>query len=360
MNRTLLCLLAPCLLAPRLLAPCLLALSGLPVLAQSESDLGAVKNYLLGQTAALVTATGDLETSAAQYYALAEAADFDYETLWTEHQAEVAALLLDAREAWMTSSPTYEEMEGVVAGTPSLAQFDVDIDAGTSAAEDPQSAVSFDVALPSGEVLEKPGNLMGVTESTLYGTFEAYSSGVQADLEGDGELQFSDLLPDANVLAGSAAKLAEVARDLYTSAQAWKPTEADAFTALAVMVPTMTEYFASWRDSRFVIGDDSGQRDFVAISRLADIGDILGGLQVVLGSVTPQIDTVDAAQSDQLEARLQGLIDFVGSIYAEEQSGKRFTPEEADVLGAEAQDQATAITGQLTQVAGALGVALAN
>ncbi len=339
---------------------CLLALSGLPVLAQSESDLGAVKDYLLSQTAALTTATSDLETLSERYYTLAQSVDFDYGALWTEHGTEVSTLLLDARDAWLTSSPTYEEMEGVVAGTPSLAQFDVDIDAGTSASEDPQSAVSFDVALPSGDVLERPGNLMGVTESALYGTFRAYSSGVQADLEGDGELQFSDLLPDADVLAGSTAKLAEVARELDTSAKAWEPTESDAFTALVVMMPTMTEYFASWRDSRFVIGDGSSQRDFVAISRLSDIGDILGGLQIVLGSVTPQIDTVDAAQGDQLATRLEGLIEFVGGIYDEEQSGKRFTPEEADVLGAEAQDRATAITGQLTQVAGALGVALAN
>lgn len=344
-----------------------LVLSGVPIWAQAQSssvpstpDLSAIKTYLLGKTAALVSATGGLETLGQQYYDLAKAVDFDYEALWTDHQAEVSTLLLGARDAWTIASPTYEQMEGIVAGTPSLAQYDVDIDAGSAASEDPENAVSFDITLPDGTVLEKPGNLMGVTESTLYGTFANFSSGVEADLNGDGTLEFSDVLPDANVLLGGVQKLAATATELEASAEAWEPTESDAFTALIVMVPTMTEYFASWRDSRFVEGESSSQRDFVAISRLADIGDILGGLEIVLGSVSPQIVTVDEAQSQQLATRLTGLQDYVAKIYDQEQSGKRFTPEEADVLGVEAQDRATAITGQLVQVAGVLGVTVEN
>ncbi len=326
----------------------------------AQNDLSAIKTYLLSKTEALVTSTGDLETLSQRYFELAAAADFDYETLWADQRAEVSSLLTAARDAWTTASPLYEQTEGIVAGTPSLAQYDVDLDAGAAAAEDPENAVSFDIALPDGQVLEKPGNLMGVTESTLYGTFADYSSGVEADLNGDGELEFSDLLPDANVLLGGAKKMAEVARNLETSAQAWEPTESDAFTALIVMVPTMNEYFASWRDSRFVEGGSSEQRDFVAISRLADIQDILGGLEIVLSSVSPQISTVDAAQSEQLAARLVGLKSYVGKVHAQEASGTRFSPEQADLLGVEAQDRATAITGQLAQVAGVLGVSADN
>ena len=328
--------------------------------ALAQTDLSAIKTYLLDKTAALVTAADEVETFSEQYYNLAKAADFDYEALWAAHQSEVSALLTDARAAWTTASPLYEQMEGIVAGTPSLAQFDVDLDAGSSAAEDLQNAVSFDLALPDGQVLEKPGNLFGVTESTLWGTFTAYSSGVQADLSGDGRLEFGEVLPDANVLKGASALLAQKAAELRAAGTAWNPTKQDAFTALAVMVPTMSEYFASWRDSRFVVGASSEQRDFVAISRLADIQDILSGLEVVLDSVSPQIATVDAAQGEQLGARLLGLKSYVADIYAAERAGKRFSPEQADVLGAEAQDRATAITGQVVQVAGALGVTVAD
>lgn len=326
----------------------------------AQTDLGEVQRYLLSKTDTLVQETAELQRLSDRYYTLAEGAGFDYQTLWQNHEGEVTTLLTDARDAWTTASPVYEQVEGIVAGTPSLAQFDVDLDAGSSAAEDPQNAVSFDITLPDGAVLEKPGNLFGVSESTLWGTFERYSSGAQADLNSNGKLEFGEVLPDANVLKGASASLAQKAAELKAAGTAWTPTEADAFTALAVMVPTMSEYFASWRDSRFVIGAASEQRDFVAISRLADIQDILSGLQVVLESVTPSIATVDAAQAKQIETRLVGLKSYVAQIYEAERAGKRFSPEQADVLGAEAQDRATAITGQVVQVAGALGVTVTD
>ena len=328
--------------------------------ASAQGDLSGIKDYFLSKTDRLVAETAELGRLSKRYYALAEAEDFDYAALWRAQPDEVARLVTDARDAWTAASPLYEQVEGIVAGTPSLAQFDVDLDAGASAAEDPQNAVSFDVALPDGRVLARPGNLFGVTESTLWGTFGAFSSGVEADLNGDGRAQFGELLPDANVLAGATALLAQKAEGLQAAGTAWEPTETDAFTALVVMVPTMSEYFASWRDSRFVIGDASAQRDFVAVSRLSDIGDILSGLQVVLQSVTPRINTVDAAQGKQLAARLAALKSYVSRIYEGERAGERFSPEQADVLGAEAQDRATAITGQVVQVAGALGVTVAD
>ena len=328
--------------------------------ASAQTGLDSIKSYLSSKTELLVSQTAELEALSDRYYALAEQTNFDYAALRQGHVAGVAVILSEAREAWTVASPLYEQVEGIVAGTPSLAQFDVDLDAGSSAADDPQNAVSFDLTLLDGRVLEKPGNLFGVTESTLWGTFERFSSGVKADLDGDGQLQFGDVLPDANVLKAAAALLAQTAADLRAAGTLWEPTEQDAFTALVVMVPTMSEYFASWRDSRFVAGEGSSQRDFVAISRLADIQDILSGLQVVLKSVTPRIDTVDAAQGEQLASRLESLKAFVGGIYEAERSGKRFSPEQADLLGAEAQDRATAITGQVVQVAGALGVVVEN
>ena len=336
---------------------CLLTFAGV---ASAQTDLSAIQSYLLAKTGTLAEQTAELDRLSGRYYALAESEAFDYAALWQKHEGKVAALIKNVRDVWTAASPLYEQVEGIVAGTPSLAQFDVDLDAGSSAAEDPQNAVSFDIALPNGQVLERPGNLFGVTESTLWGTFAAYSSGVKADLDGNGKLEFGEVLPDANVLKGASALLAQKAAELKAAGTAWNPTEQDAFTALAVMVPTMSEYFASWRDSRFVVGAASEQRDFVAISRLADIQDILSGLEVVLASVTPRIATVDAAQGEQIEAQLLGLKAHVADIYTAERAGKRFSPEQADVLGAEAQDRATAITGQVVQVAGALGVTVAD
>jgi hypothetical protein len=323
----------------------------------SEVDLSGVKGYLVNQAKALKEQTTVLKSHADAYYTLAETTAFDYATLWQEQSGPVTEELEAARAAWMEASPLYEQMEGIVAGTPSLASYDVILDAGASGEDDPENAVPFDLTLPNGQVLPKPGNLFGVTESTLWGTFTAYTvADVEADWNQDGTLEFGETLPDANVLKGGVDALDSYASDLLASAEAWQPTTTDAFTALVVMVPTMNEYFSSWRDSRFVVGEASTQRDFVAISRLSDIQDILGGLEIVYGELLPLVESVDAEQAAQIGSDLSGLRAFVADIYAQEQGGKRFTPEEADLLGTEAQDRATSITGRISQIAAQLGV----
>jgi len=324
-----------------------------------QADLSGIKAYLVQKADGLQQQSAALKQASDRYYELAKAANFDYAVLWRDHRADATAAVLDARKAWMAASPGYEQMEGIVAGTPSLEQFDVDLDAGSSAAEGGDNVVSFDLSLPNGTSLPKPGNLFGVTESTLWGTEPSYrAAGVQADLNGNGSIEFDESLPDANVLKGGADTLAAQATALAQAARSWQPTEAEAFRALVVMIPTMNEYFDSWKHSRFVAGDKTQQRDFVAISRLSDIQDILGSLQVVHDGVSPLIKQVDTSQDRQIGTGLTDLRSFVADIYKQEQGGKRFTPEEADLLGAEAQNRATAITGQVSQAAARLKIAV--
>ena len=343
-------------------APAATSESAAPAVVESvdESvDLSGIKTYLVDQASALAGDTAALADAANRYYSLAEAAGFDYAALWASDADAVVAALEDVRTAWLAASPAYEKMEGIVAGTPSLADYDVILDAGASGADDPENAAPFDLTLDDGRVLPKPGNLFGVTESTLWGTDPTYVvADVAADWDGDGTVTFGETLPDAYVLKAGATTLDEYAQELQTSVEAWTPTPSDAFTALVVMVPTMSEYFASWRDSRFVAGDASTQRDFVVISRLADIQDILGGLELVYAEVRPMVETVDADQAAQIATDLTNLRAFVADIYAEEQGGRRFAAEDVDLLGAEAQNRATAITGQISQVAAELGITI--
>jgi hypothetical protein len=320
-------------------------------------DLSGIKTYLVGKTGELKAASADLKAISDHYYDMAKAANFDYATLAKDKRDDLVTSINDARAVWKKASPLYEQMEGIVAGTPSLAQFDVDMDAGSSKADGGDNVVSFDLKLPDGRVLEKPGNLFGVTESTLWGTFADYrAKDTMLDLDGDGKQDFGDTVPDANVLKAGADELAAQAARLADAAAAWQPTEADAFTALVVMVPTMSEYFDSWKNSRFIAGDKSNQRDFVAISRLADIQNILGSLQIVHQNVSPLIQRADAAEDARIGQGLTDLKSFVADVYYKEQSGQRFNAEDADLLGKEAQDRATAITGQITQVAAKLNI----
>jgi hypothetical protein len=325
------------------------------------ADLSGIQDYLGERIQALGASTAALKQAADRYYELAAASEFDYAALWQEQQPAVIETITTAREAWMQASPQYEQMEGIVAGVPALAAFDVILDAGGSGADDPENAAPIDLQLPDGRTLERPGNLFGVIESTLWGTFPAFTApDVTADWDGDGAITFGETLPDANVLKAGVDALDEQVTNLALAAADWQPTLSDAFTALVVMTPTMSEYFGSWRDSRFVSGDASTQRDFVAISRLADMTDILGGLQVVYAQVQPLAASRDAAQAEQVATGLADLRAFVAGIYAEEQEGRQFTPEEADLLGAEAQNRATAVTGQISQLAALLAVPLAE
>ena len=94
----------------------------------------------------------------------------------------------------------------------------------------------------------------------------------------------------------------------------------------------------------------------MAISRLADIQDILGSLQIVHQNVSPLIQSANAAEDAQIGKGLADLRSFVADVYQKEQSGQRFNAEDADLLGKEAQDRATAITGQITQAAAKLNI----
>jgi len=333
--------------------------SGAATSAPAQTNLDGLKAYLVGKTTALTDSIATFQRDSDQYYELSKAANFDYAALWSSKRADVTAALARARGDWIISSPTYEQMEGIVAGTPSLAQFDIILDAGTSATDNLDAAVPFDLTLPDGRVLPKPGNLFGVTESALWGTEPAYVvPNLWADFNANGAHDFGETLPDANVLKGAVDALGTYADDLRSAAQAWQPITSEAFVALVDNVPTVSDFFASWKESRFVAGDASTRRDFVVVSRLSDIIDNISSWQVIYQDLSPAVRTVDAAQDAQINEGLTSLKALVSDLYAQEQAGKRFTPEEADFLSAEAGDRATAIAGQLAQVAAKLNIPL--
>jgi Imelysin len=323
--------------------------------------LAPTKTYLVSHTAKLRGLTKRFQREANRYDALARAAGYDYATLWDSRSAAVKPILARAKSLWIEGNPYYERVEGVVAGTPSLAIYDVILDAGSSAQEDPASAVPFDLKLSDGRVLRKPGNLFNLTEGMLWGTLPAYTArGVRADLDGDGRVEFGEALPDARVFKASADAFALYAGRLDRSARRWKPTASDAFTAVVVMVPTMSEYFGQWKTSRFVLGDRASSDAFNVVSRLSDIGDILGGLRVIYTGIRPAIARVDSQQAAQTKRELDSLWRFVGDLRKQERNGRRFTPQQADSLGRTAQERATAIAGQVTQAAARLKVKIAQ
>src|SRR6185436_5265901 len=325
--------------------------------AARPAQLGPVKSYLLGHTRPLTAFTRDFQAISDRYYARAKRDGF--EPAAVAHDATVRRDLVRAKAIWVEGNPLYERVEGIVAGTPSLAAYDVILDAGSSAAEDPASAVPFDLKLPNGKVLRKPGNLYNLTEGMLWGTLPALVSG-KADLDGDGRLEFGEVLPEPNALKAAVDAFVLYAGRLDRAARVWQPTSSDAFTSVVVMVPTMSEYFGQWKTSRFVLGDRASSEAFNVVSRLSDIGDILVGLRVIYAGIRPSIAGVDSAQAAQTKRDLDALHAFVAKLRKRENAGRRFTPQQADILGRLAQERATAIAGQVTQAAARLKVKLAQ
>ncbi len=323
----------------------------------NAADLAPVKSYLTEHADDLNTQVDVMTENAERYYELAKAADFDYEKLMAENGDEVEELLAESKEAFQAANPAYEEMEGIVAGVPRLAQYDVDIDAGSDAS-DPESAVSFSLDVPGGQTLKQPGNLFFLTETALYGTNKDLLADAPQDVDGDGKASFGEGLPDAKKYVATLRKFDEMTDDLVTDADKFEPTPSDAFTAITVMTPTMSEYFEAWKNSRFISGSDATELGFVATSRLSDIADILEGIRFTYDEIQPTVEAEAPQQAEQTARELNRLIKFVTELRDREEQGTKFTGEQADTLGSEAQARAEEIAGQVTQAAQRLGIEL--
>ena len=205
-------------------------------------------------------------------------------------------------------------MEGIVAGVPRLAHYDVDIDAGSDAST-PEDAVSFSLTTPQGETLKQPGNLFFLTETALYGTNpDLQAKGTKPDVNGDGKVEFGEGLPDADIYKATLDEFLAQAKSLDEDAQEFEPTASDALTSIVVMTPTMSEYFEAWKNSRFIAGEDAEELGFVATSRLSDIADILGGILVTYDGIEPTIAKENPQQAKQTRQELESLVDFASDL----------------------------------------------
>jgi hypothetical protein len=326
----------------------------------AAAELGAIKRYLLEHTARLRDDVAAIRADAETYHGLAGAAGFDYARLLKTRRAEVSDVIERLQDGFRRANPSYEEMEGVVAGVPSLADYDVVIDAGGDAS-DPENAVPFSIKTPAGRTFEQPGNFNFLVETAVFGTEPRFQAkGVQPDLDGDGKVEFGEAMPDADFLVAAARDFEKSAEDLDGAARAWTPTQQDAFNAVVVMTPTMSEYFEAWKNSRAIAGSKATEKAFVAASRLQDISDILGGIVLIYNNIQPAVAKANAAQAAQTGRDLRGLHNFAQRLRSQEAAGKRFTAQDADTLGSEAQDRAEAIAGQVSQAAGRLSIKLAE
>ena len=329
-----------------------------PAAERPADDLQPIKDFLLEHTERLSTDATKLREQAEAYYALAEGADFDYAKLLQDKRADVKAFVEQAQQTFADANPAYEEMEGVVAGVPSLADFDVIIDAGADKS-DPENAAPFTLETPGGKTFDRPGNFNYLIETSAFGTEPRFAAkGVEPDLDGDGKVSFGEAVPDADFYVtaarefektaqGARRRRARVVADAAGRVHGARRDDAD-----DVGVLRRVEELALRRGRQ---GAGEGVRRRVAAAghrrhprRAADR----------LRGRRPRIAEADAAQAKQTEQDLDELTAFAARLRDEEAGGKQFTADQAETLGAEAQTRAEAIAGQVSQAAGRLDIEL--
>ena len=322
---------------------------------ESSTDLAAVETYLTDHSAELLEQVTILQEKGQEYYDLAESHDFDYEAMMKESGDEVQALMADSQEAFEAANPAYEEMEG---SSPACRASRSTTSTSTPAATPAtlrarfRSRSSYRTARRSSSRATSSSS----PRPRSTGPTPTSSPTSRRTWTATARRRICEGIPDANIYLGAVNEFLAQAESLDADAQAFEATESDAFTAITVMTPTMSEYFEAWKNSAFIAGEDATELGFVATSRLSDIADILEGLVFVYDEVEPMIAEESPEQAEQTGQELADLLAYVEDMRDREEQGEKFDAEDADTLGSQAQRQAEAIAGQVTQAAEQLGI----
>lgn len=322
-----------------------------------DAGIPSIRSWLSKRTADLDDDAGRIRTAAGSYSGLARSHRFNYRKLIREDCPAVAASLREAKNALLDARQSYSEITALVAGIPRMAQYDTDLAAGSTSA-DPQDAVSFALKLPTGNRIGWGHGLFYLLETALYGTEpRLQAKGARPDSDCDGKVRFGDGLPDAPAFRTIASGFARQTRDLDTDAGEIVVTESDAFTGMVNTLPTVGRYIDQWKRSAFVAGENhGGEREFVASSRLSDLADLLTGISFVYRQVRGSIEEQDRDRAVALSAAIGRLADRAGGLRDREASGRKFTPADADRIGARMERRARSAARSLEAAAEELEV----
>lgn len=312
-----------------------------------------VKQFTLEHNRQLVAAAERLAAALSDYAGVIAAHNGEYAAAWAAESAKLSQQLTAIRTYWLEASNQYETIEGIVAGIPQTAKYDLILDAGNPGTET-EDVAEYDLTLPDGTVLRRPGNLFHSITEPLYWGMNETGVKLPADLDGDGKIAHGEMLFDANLGLGAAQALAHWAKALEADMNAWEPNREDAFTSVVVMTPTVGDYFGEWKESQFISGEIGA---FVARSRLADVQGIMNGCRKMYSeALSPVVAATDPDLDARIRSGFEELLALVEDTRARETSGTRFGAEEADSLGNEAQDIADRIVAMVLQAAAKAGI----
>ena len=320
----------------------------LGVFAARASDVqtaASVKSYLLKSLEKVTEASQDFVANSEAYSALIAANGGSIEAAYKAEPKKIEQLIAKMQENYKAmDSFGYETIEGIVAGVPSLADYDIYLDAGVPASEGPEDVAPVVLDLGNGQTIDKQGSLFTyIIEPMLWGGDSRWVTPVDGGKK---------LLPRPEILAAAANDVNKKLGELLADAKAWNASVSDCFGAMIIMTPTLSDYFEDWKESRYA-KEKSGR--FQAVSRVSDMRGIMGSCQVMYEAVEGQVAEKDKSLAKSVGAGFKGIMSFLDKIEKREKQGE-IRGAEIDELATQAKEQTDKLVPQIEQSAAVVGV----
>lgn len=314
--------------------------------AQAANSPDEVKAYLVDKLEGIGAQSSDFTKNAAEYAALAKSHG-SIEAAYQADPDQVTKLVDKMQKNYKgMDSFGYETIEGIVAGVPSLAHYDITLDAGVPASEGPDDVAEVSLDLGNGKKIDRQGALFTyIIEPALW-------SGDNRWIISAGQ----KTLPKPEVLVAASLETESQIKNLQKDASSWKPTVADCFGAMIVMTPTLSDYFEDWKESRFS-NDKSGR--FQAVSRISDMKGIMGSCAVMYGAVRQAVAEKDKALAKSTALGFEEILAFLDALEKREGKGA-IKAAEIEELARQAKEKTDKLVPQIEQGAALAGVSTAG
>jgi soluble cytochrome b562 len=333
--------------APNVIVSVLATSLGFMALAASvhaEETAVSVKSYLLQKLEKMTTASEDFVKNSEGYSVLVTEHAGSVEAAYKADPKQMEKLVAKLRDDYKAmDSFGYETVEGIVAGVPSLADYDIYLDAGVPASEGPEGVAPV-VLLVNGEKIDKQGSLFTyIIEPMLWSGDKRWVVSVDGGKKS---------LPRPEVLSAAAKDVNKKLGELLADAKSWNASISDCFGAMVVMTPTLSDYFEDWKESRYS-KEKSGR--FQAVSRVSDMRGIMGSCQVMYEAVEKKVAEKDKSLAKSVDSGFKGIMAFLDKIDAREKEGE-IKGAEIDELATQAKEKTDKLVPQIQQSAAVIGV----
>lgn len=321
----------------------LLVLGALIPASAADPAVG-VKSYLLEKLTTVKAASADFVKNSEAYAALAQTNGGSVAQADQADPEAVKNLIAAMQENYKAmDSFGYETVEGIVAGVPVLADYDIVLDAGVPASEGPEDVAPVVLELGDGQTIDRQGALFTyIIEPALWGGDKRWVVQVGENRS----------LPRPEVLVAAARETDKTIDALLADARAWEASVRDCFGAMIIMTPTLSDYFEDWKESRFA-ADKSGR--FQAVSRISDMRGIMGSCQVMYEAVEKDVAAKDPALAKSVRSGFAEIMAFLDKIEARENQGT-IKEAEIDELATQAKEKTDKLVPQIEQSAAVSGV----